>query len=73
MHLLEFAEQLGVGLTGFNREFNRMIGGIEAAAATLYAQFEARTDVPPALRPAQMHMPRCIQHLPISTMVRQLQ
>jgi hypothetical protein len=68
-----FAAQLGIRATGFNREFNKMVSSIEAAAADLAAEFELRTDVPAATRASQMHMLRCIRFLPIATMAKQLQ
>lgn len=72
-HLEAFALQLGMGATSFNREFNKMVGGIEAAAAELQAEFEARTDVPSAIRASQIRMLRSIRFLPIATMAKQLQ
>ena len=72
-HLETFAAQLGIRATGFNREFNKMVSGIEVAAADLAAEFESRTDVPAAIRASQMHMLRCIRFLPIATMAKQLQ
>jgi len=72
-HLAQFAKHLGIGATGFTREFNKMVGRIEAVAADLYAEFEARQDVPDAIRASQTHMLRSIRFLPIQTMVRQLQ
>jgi serine/threonine-protein kinase HipA len=72
-HLLEFAKHLGMGPTSFNREFNKLVGGIEAAAKELVAEYEARTDVPPAMRGSQTKMLRSILHLPIATMSKQLQ
>ncbi|MDQ1833855.1 HipA domain-containing protein [Massilia scottii] len=71
-HLKAFADQLGIGATSFNRELTKMVGGIEAAAAELEAQFEARTDVPATIRGSQLHMLRCIRYLPIATMAQQL-
>lgn len=72
-HLEAFARQLGIRATSFDREFNRMVGGIAVAAAELEAEFEARTDVPAALRASQLRMLRSIRHLPIASMVQQLQ
>ena len=72
-HLEFFASQLGIRITSFNREFNRMVNGIGAAAAELEAEFEARTDVPREIRASQTHMLRCIRYLPIKTMIEQLQ
>lgn len=72
-HLEVFARQLGIRATSFDREFNRMVGGIAVAAAELEAEFEARTDVPAALRASQLRMLRSIRHLPIASMVQQLQ
>jgi len=72
-HLAEFAKHLGMGPTSFKREFNKLVGGIEAAAAELAAEYEARTDVPPEIRGSQIRMLLSIRHLPISTMSRQLQ
>jgi serine/threonine-protein kinase HipA len=72
-HLESFANQLGLGATSFNREFNKMVKGIGTAAAELEAEFEARTDVPAAFRASQVRMLRSIRYLPIATMVRQLQ
>jgi serine/threonine-protein kinase HipA len=72
-HLQAFALQLGIRATSFNREFNKMVGGIEAAAAELQAEFEARTDVPRAVRASQLRMLASIRFLPIATMARQLQ
>lgn len=72
-HLEAFALQLGIRATSFKREFNKMVGGIEAAAAELQAEFEARTDVPRAIRASQIRMLRSIRFLPIATMAKQLQ
>lgn len=72
-HLETFALQLGIRATSFNREFNKLVAGIETAAAALEAEFEARTDVPAVLRGSQSHMLRCIRYLPIQSMARQLQ
>lgn len=72
-HLETFANQLGIRATGFNREFDKMVRGIEAAAAELEAEFEARTDVPDAVRASQMRMLRSIRFLRIATMAKQLQ
>ncbi|MBV8622893.1 MAG: HipA domain-containing protein [Herbaspirillum sp.] len=71
-HLQQFARDLGLGERFFNREFARMVGGIEAAAVALIAEYEARTDVPPHLRASQLRMLRAIQHIPLTTMVKQL-
>ena len=71
-HFAEFAKHLGMGPTSFKREFNKLVGGIEAAAE-LAAAYEARTDVPPKIRGSQIRMLLSIRHLPISTMSRQLQ
>ena len=72
-HVEAFANQLGIRATGFNREFNNMVGGIEAAAAALTEEFELRTDVPATHRASQSHLLRCIRYLPIAHMVKQLQ
>jgi serine/threonine-protein kinase HipA len=72
-HLETFANQLGIRATGFNREFNKMVGGIEKAAAELEAEFAARTDIPDTARASQRRMLRSIRHLPIATMATQLQ
>jgi serine/threonine-protein kinase HipA len=72
-HLEAFANQLGIRATGFKREFNKMVGGIEAAAAELEAEFNARTDVPAAYQASQVRMLRSIRFLPIATMAKQLQ
>jgi serine/threonine-protein kinase HipA len=72
-HLEAFALQLGIRATSFNREFNRMVGGIDVAAAELEAEFEARTDIPDTARASQMRMLRSIRFLPIKTMTLQLQ
>lgn len=72
-HLEAFASQLGIRATSFNREFNKMVGRIEAAAAELEVEFEARTDVPNAVRASQLRMLRSIRFLPIATMAKQLQ
>lgn len=71
-HVQAFAKQLGIQTTGFNREFNRMVNGIEAAATVLYEEYETRTDMPPGIRASQLHMLRSIRFLPIATMCRQL-
>lgn len=71
-HLQQFARDLGLGERFFNREFARMVGGIEAAAVALIAEYEARTDVPSHLRASQLRMLRAIQHIPLTTMVKQL-
>lgn len=72
-HLEAFALQLGIRATSFNREFNKMVGGIDVAAAELEAEFEARTDIPDTARASQMRMLRSIRFLPIKTMTIQLQ
>lgn len=72
-HLEAFAGELGIRRTSFSREFNKMVSGIAAAAEKLEAEFEARTDVPPAVRASQRHMLRCIRYLPIETMTQQFQ
>jgi serine/threonine-protein kinase HipA len=71
-HLETFANQLGIRSTSFNREFNRMVSGVEAAAAELEAEFGARTDVPDAMRASQARMLRSIRFLPVATMAAQL-
>ncbi len=71
-HVMAFAEQLGVRPSSFNREFNKMLTGIENAAEELEQEFIARTDVPQAYRASHAHMLRCIRFLPIQTMVKQL-
>lgn len=72
-HLEAFALQLGIRATSFNREFNKMVGGIDVAAAELEAEFEARTDIPDTARASQMRMLRSIRFIPIKTMTIQLQ
>ena len=71
-HLQAFAGELGIRSTSFHREFTRMVSGIGKAAAELSAEFEARTDVPDAVRASQAHMLRSIRFLPIATMTKQL-
>lgn len=71
-HLQAFANQLGIRATSFNRELNKMLSSIEAAALELETEFEARTDVPAHYRASQLRMVRSIRHLPIATMVKQL-
>ncbi|MDP3785891.1 MAG: HipA domain-containing protein [Undibacterium sp.] len=71
-HLQAFANQLGIRANSFNREFGKMLGGIEAAAFELEKEFEARTDVPTTYRASQLRMLRSIRYLPIATMVKQL-
>jgi serine/threonine-protein kinase HipA len=72
MHLQQFARDLGLGESFFNREFDRMVSGIEAAAEELMAEYEARPDIPPHLRASQLRMLRSIQHIPLTTMDKQL-
>ena len=72
-HVAAFAKLLGMGPTSFNREFTKLVSGIEVAAKDLVAEYEARTDVPPAIRGSQTRMLRSILYLPIATMSKQLQ
>lgn len=72
-HLHAFARRLRIGASAFHRELNKMVNGIEAAAAELEDEFLARTDVPPAYRASRSRMLRSIRFLPIASMVKQLQ
>ena len=71
-HVMAFANRLGLPSSAASREFGRLIGSIEAAADQLVTEFEARKDVPPLRRAAELRMIRSIRHLPIASMVKAL-
>ncbi len=71
-HMEEFARQLGVPKNATLREYKKLVHGILPAANELLAEFEARNDVPPEKRGAQIRMLQTIIHLCITETVRKL-
>lgn len=71
--LAEFGRQLAVAPNTVNRERKRMVDAILPAAKKLLGEFEARDDVPPAMRASHMQMLRRIVYLCISETAQKLQ
>lgn len=70
-HLFQFAEALGLPQITAAREVERLVGGIEAAADKIIAEFAQRA-CPPNLRGGSMRMLLAIRHLPVASMRAQL-
>ena len=70
--VIGFAKGLGIPQATAQRYLDRQVQAIIPAAEKIYAEYEARTDVPADLRAGQTRMLRSICHLPISTMVARL-
>lgn len=70
--VLAFAKGLGIPPATAQRYLKQMLDAIVPASAKIFAEYEARTDVPVNLRAGQIRMLLSIRHLPVATMLEKL-